>query len=83
MFDRFILWILFLLPGVLIAQEADSIYRKQSILERMDSVSNWKIEHGRSTLTPFLAPSYTPETSVMLTAGGLYTFMMKRKDKFL
>lgn len=75
--------LLFLMTLNLFSQEADSIYQKKTMLERMDSISNWKIAHGRSTLTPFIAPSYTPETSVMLTAGGLFTFMMKRQDKFL
>jgi hypothetical protein len=49
----------------------------------MDSIQQWKIKHGRSTLTPFVAPSYTPETSVMLTAGGLFTFMFSKHDKLL
>ncbi|MEZ5195559.1 MAG: hypothetical protein R2764_03945 [Bacteroidales bacterium] len=48
----------------------------------MDSISNWKVAHGRSTLTPFIAPSYTQETSVMLTAGSYY-FMFNKKDKLL
>jgi hypothetical protein len=49
----------------------------------MDSITNWKIEKGRSTLTPFIAPSYTPETSVMLTLGGLYTFKISPDNKLL
>ncbi len=49
----------------------------------MDSITNWKLEQGRSTFTPFIAPSYTPETSVMLTGGGLYTFKINRESKLL
>lgn len=68
------------IAGHLLSQEADSVYQKKSFLQRMDSISNWKMEHGRSTLTPFAAPTYTPETSVMLTVGGLYTFKMNPHD---
>lgn len=59
------------------------MYEKKSMLQRMDSIQQWKMKHGRSTLTPFAAPSYTPETSVMLTVGGLYTFKINPDDKFL
>ncbi|MEZ5083528.1 MAG: hypothetical protein R2750_08770 [Bacteroidales bacterium] len=65
------------------SQEADSLFEKKNLLQRMDSIQQWKIENGRSTLTPFAAPSYTPETSVMLTVGGLYTFKFKRENKLL
>lgn len=74
---------LFLFSGYLFSQDADSAYQKKTMLERMDSISNWKIAHGRSTLTPFAAPSYSPETSLMLTAGGLYTFKINKHDKLL
>lgn len=75
--------LLFLLSGQLFSQEADSAYQKKTMLQRMDSISEWKIAHGRSTLTPFAAPSYSPETSLMLTAGGLFTFKINKDDKFL
>jgi len=65
------------------SQSADSVYQKKSLLQRMDSINNWKIERGRSTITPFAAPSYSPETSFMLTAGGLYTFKISPHDKLL
>ena len=77
------LLIFLILSGHLFSQETDSISKKKGCLKRMDSISNWKMEHGRSTLVPFAAPSYTPETSVMLTAGGLYTFKMNQEDKLL
>ena len=72
-----------ILSGSLLSQEQDSVYRKKNLLQRMDSITNWKIEKGRSTLVPFIAPSYTPETSVMLTLGGLYTFKTKRENQLL
>lgn len=67
----------------LISQTSDSTYQKKNLFQRMDSINNWKIERGRSTLTPFAAPSYSPETSFMLTAGGLYTFKISPDDKLL
>ena len=79
--DGFIFLILFTAP--LFSQDVDSVYQKKTFLQRMDSVSNWKVAHGRSTLTPFAAPSYSPETSVMITAGGLYTFKINPHDKLL
>jgi hypothetical protein len=74
---------LFFISGNLLSQEPDTVYRKKNFLQRMDSITNWKVSKGRSTFTPFIAPSYTPETSVMLTVGGLYTFKTKRDDLFL
>lgn len=69
------------LTGNLFSQ--DTIYKKKNLLQRMDSITNWKVSKGRSTFSPFIAPSYTPETSVMLTVGGLYTFKTKRENKLL
>ena len=67
----------------LLAQKQDSVHEKKNFLERMDSITNWKVSRGRSTFMPFVAPSYTPETSVMLTLGGLFTFMTKPGNKVL
>ncbi len=72
-----------LCTAMLFSQGQDTVYQKKNFLQRMDSVTNWKLEKGRSTFTPFIAPSYTPETSDMLTLGGLYTFKTRRDDKFL
>jgi hypothetical protein len=73
----------FIFTANLFSQPADSTHQKKNFLQRMDSINNWKIARGRSTLTPFAAPSYTPETSVMLTVGGLYTFKISPEDKLL
>ncbi|MCD4734917.1 MAG: hypothetical protein K8R53_02635, partial [Bacteroidales bacterium] len=76
--------ILFYIIGTcfLFGQE-DTTYKKKTWLQRLDSIQNWKIEKGRSTLTPFIAPSYSPEMKVMLTAGGLFTFKLKRDSPLL
>jgi hypothetical protein len=47
---------------MLFSQGQDTVYKKKNFLQRMDSVTNWKLEKGRSTFTPFIAPSYTQET---------------------
>ena len=49
----------------------------------MDSVQQWKIEKGRSTLTPYIAPSYTPEMKLSLSVGGLYTFTTQKENAHL
>ena len=61
----------------------DTIYKKKNFLQRMDSIQKWKIERGRSTLTPYIAPSYSPEMQLTLSVGGLYTFMMQRDNPLL
>ena len=71
------------LHDVSFGQNKDSTAQKKNIFQRMDSISNWKIEQGKATLTPFVAPSYTPETNAMLTAGGLFTFSLNPSDKLL
>jgi len=71
------------LSSAVFSQKQDTVYQKKNFLQRMDSITNWKVSRGRSTFTPFIAPSYSPETSVMLTLGGLYTFKTKRSDRFL
>jgi len=78
-----LLLLFFFLTGELLSQEKDTVYKRKNFLQRMDSVTNWKLERGRSTFTPFIAPSYTPETSVMLTGGGLYTFKINPENKML
>jgi hypothetical protein len=75
LFGIFFSWRLF-------AQE-DTTYQKQTFLQRLDSIKNWKIENGRSTLTPYIAPSYSPEMKFMLSAGGLFTFKLKPENPIL
>ncbi len=64
------------------AQE-DTTYQKQTFLQRLDSIKNWKLDHGRSTFTPYVAPSYSPEMKFMLSAGGLFTFKLKPESPVL
>lgn len=63
--------------------QEDSTYVKKNFWQRMDSIKNWKLETGKATLTPFLAPSYSPEMKLTLTAGGLWTFKINPDNPFL
>lgn len=49
----------------------------------MDSVRTEKLEAGKPLFSPFIAPSYTPETELTLTAGGLYSFKLNPQKKDL
>jgi len=69
-------FVLFQVTFISLAQE-DTVYTKKTFFQRLDSIRNWKLETGRSTLTPFIAPSYSPEMQVMITAGGLFTFKLQ------
>jgi hypothetical protein len=60
--------------------QEDTIHQKKSFMQRLDSIRNWKLENGRSTFSPFIAPSYSPEMKFTITAGGLYTFKVQRDN---
>jgi len=60
--------------------QEDTVNQKKNFLQRIDSIKNWKLETGRSTLTPFIAPSYSPEMQFTITAGGLFTFKLQKDN---
>ncbi len=80
---RFVSTVLFLLILFVGHAQEDTVYKEKTFLQRLDSIQNWKIERGRSTLTPFIAPSYSPEMKLTLTVGGLYTFKVKPDNPLL
>ncbi len=61
----------------------DTVYKKKTFFQRLDSIKSWKLENGRSTLTPYFAPSYSPEMQVMFSVGGLFTFKLKPENPIL
>jgi len=69
-------------PLITLSQE-DTTYKKKTFLQRLDSIKKWKLDNGKSTFTPFVAPSYSPEMKFMLTAGGLFTFKLKPESPVL
>ena len=67
------------------AQEVDDVFTRLILgnATDVDSAMEAQLHLSRGRLTPFLAPSYTPEFDVMLTAGGLYTWSFERFNPFL
>lgn len=51
--------------------------------EGLDSIKLFKLESSKSSFTPFIAPSYSPEMKVLLSAGGLYTFTLDKNNPLL
>lgn len=64
-------------------EQAASPRKKLSFIARLDSARQARIAAGKGLFTPFLAPSYTPETGFLLSGGGLYTFTTDRADSTL
>ncbi|MEM8894935.1 MAG: hypothetical protein AAGC88_10180, partial [Bacteroidota bacterium] len=62
----------------LLAQKDDT-----NLLSNIDSLRAASIEFGRSKLTPFIAPSYSPELEFLISAGGLYTFTTEKGNPLL
>jgi hypothetical protein len=60
--------------------QVDSLGNK--ILNNLDSLRFAEIEGNSFKLMPYVAPSYTPETEWLFSAGGLITFKTQ-KDRFL
>ncbi len=52
----------------------------QRFITRMDSTIQQRTEEGKPVLTPYLAPSYSPETELLFSAGGLYSFSLLPGD---
>jgi len=61
--------------------QVDSL--QQKILNNIDSLRFAEIEGRTFKLMPYIAPSYSPETQWLLSAGGLITFKTHNKDRLL
>lgn len=64
-------------------EDAATPRRKLSFIARLDSMRQARIAAGKGLFTPFIAPSYSPETGFLLSGGGLYTFTTDRADSSL
>ncbi|MCU4176675.1 BamA/TamA family outer membrane protein [Carboxylicivirga sp. N1Y90] len=62
------------------AQDDTLSYR---LLDNLDSLRFAKVEREGFKIMPYVAPSYTPETDFLLTAGGLITFKAQRWNNLL
>lgn len=73
-----------LLAAGLTAQQEDSSRTRRPVLKAIsnnsDSLRALSFEAGPMKFVPFIAPSYTPEMQVLITAGGLITFTFNRAD---
>ena len=77
-----LLLMIFLFPSI-VSSQTDTIYKKKTLFQRLDSIKKWKLDNGRSTFSPYIAPSYSPEMQFMLSAGGLFTFKLKPDSPIL
>ncbi|TAJ15343.1 hypothetical protein DMA11_01520 [Marinilabiliaceae bacterium JC017] len=53
------------------------------ILNNLDSLRMAKVDFGAFNITPYLAPTYSPETQWMLSGGGLITFKVQKENRNL
>ena len=78
-FLRLVLLMVFCLPGLIQAQEED-------LVDSVASNRSAKVRRnqGRNLMfTPFLAPSFAPETDLMINAGGLISWSFDKSDTTL
>lgn len=77
---RLLLVILFIAATELIAQK-NGIPDK--IIRNMDTLRVAKADFGLFRITPYFAPSYSPEISLMFSGGGLLTFKSQKTNTAL
>ncbi|MDZ7607087.1 MAG: hypothetical protein U5K79_16205 [Cyclobacteriaceae bacterium] len=63
-----------------LAQREDENILPQ-ISTKKDSASVAKVESKNFRITPFIAPSVSPEVGLMVTLGGLMSFKLDKEDK--
>ena len=56
---------------------------KKSVLANIDSLRIASFSIGAVKFTPFIAPSYSPELELLLSAGGNLTFTFQKQNPFL
>ncbi len=56
---------------------------KLPVIHKKDSSALLEVDSRRIRLTPFIAPTLSPEVGLMFVAGGLLSFKVDRSDKFL
>ncbi len=78
---RFVLFTVFILSlGSLRAQSVDL---SGTVIERLDTLHFGRINFGLFRLVPYVAPSYSPEVSLMFSSGGLLSFKSQKNDRDL
>jgi hypothetical protein len=70
--------------GHSLAQERDSIRNSKKRLDQnLDSLRFASVNKKNLKFTPFIAPSYSPELQVLVSAGGLLTFSLQKENPLL
>ena len=64
------------------AEKKDTLNSKH-ILSNLDSLRIAKVSLGKFKITPFIVPSYTPETELLISGGGLISYSIQKKNKKL
>jgi hypothetical protein len=61
--------------------QKDSVSKK--LIDNLDTLRFAKVSFGSFKIAPYIAPIYSPETSFMLSGGGLISFKVQKHDKKL
>ncbi len=78
---KIVLIVLLFCNGVLrLYGQADTT---KMLINNLDSLRIVEVESQNFRIMPYVAPSYTPETEVLFTAGGLITFKTQRLNSLL
>jgi len=60
--------------------QKDSVVLTDKILNNIDTLRFAKVSFGAFKISPYIAPVYSPETSWMLSGGGLISFKVQKHD---
>ena len=72
-----------ILSNIIFAQREEEVEDKMPFILKKDSSIVGEMDLKNLRITPFLAPSVSPEVGVMLVGGGLISFKVDRKSKIL
>ena len=62
---------------------AQSVELSGNLIEGLDTVHFGRVNFGLFRLVPYVAPSYSPEVSLMFSGGGLLSFKSQKDDRDL
>lgn len=80
-FRRLLLLLLYCLAAAVLPAQTEK--KKLGFIARLDSIRGARLAEGKGLFTPFIAPSFSPELGLTISAGGLYTFTFDRQDTSL
>ncbi len=74
---------LLFLSNLVFAQREDENEENMPLIYKKDSSVVGEVDLKNLRITPFIAPSVSPEVGVMLVGGGLISFKLDKKSKVL